>query len=272
MIILLLIICLFTVSPGNDLPPEGFPENVEEPAYKVLYESGFYEQAIELLQTKIKAVPDSADMEYLKYLAFCFTAIEQKDSAEVVFLRLLGIDKSFYLDTILTSPIILDVFNSAKEKLALSNDSTGNMAVTEDSLKEDSDTFVQAEAVLQVHSGSIAAEVSDTSGVVLTTRNDWYNIPLCFVPLGITQFQYHKPVRGILFSVLQVAGIGAGIWAYHKMKNSYNPEYGWYSGNRSEYERYSLICRTSMLMFTGVYAGTVADGLVLNLKSRKGKK
>ncbi|NLP03605.1 MAG: tetratricopeptide repeat protein [Fibrobacter sp.] len=272
MIILLLIICLFTVSLGDDLPPEGFQETGEEPAYKVLYESGFYEQAIELLQTKIKAVPDSADMEYLKYLAFCFTATEQKDSAEAVFLRLLDIDKGFYLDTILTSPKILDVFMSAEEKLALYNDFTGSMAVTEDSLKENSDTSVQAEAGLQVQSDSAAAEVNDTSGEVLKTRNDWYSIPLCFVPLGVTQIQYHKPVRGILFSVLQVAGIGAGIWAYHKMKNSYDPEYGWYSGNRSEYERYSLICRTSMLIFTGVYAGTVADGLVLNLKSRKGKK
>ena len=188
------------------------------------------------------------------------------------FLRLLDIDKGFYLDTILTSPKILDVFMSAEEKLALYNDFTGSMAVTEDSLKENSDTSVQAEAGLQVQSDSAAAEVNDTSGEVLKTRNDWYSIPLCFVPLGVTQIQYHKPVRGILFSVLQVAGIGAGIWAYHKMKNSYDPEYGWYSGNRSEYERYSLICRTSMLIFTGVYAGTVADGLVLNLKSRKGKK
>ena len=41
------------------------------------------------------------------------------------------------------------------------------MAVTEDSLKENSDTSVQAEAGLQVQSDSAAAEVNDTSGEVL---------------------------------------------------------------------------------------------------------
>jgi hypothetical protein len=85
---------------------------------KKLYDSGSYINA-ELQARRVveeKDLPDSLRVQFEKYIAFSLVAQDRSDDAMAHFQNALKIDSTFSLDTVLTSPKILAVFERAKSR------------------------------------------------------------------------------------------------------------------------------------------------------------
>ena len=76
------------------------PAASEEPVYKVFFESGYYSQALDYIETRLPSVPDSQWVDHQKYRAFCLIVLGMRDSAVQVFELLLDRDRDFELDPI----------------------------------------------------------------------------------------------------------------------------------------------------------------------------
>ena len=90
-------------------------------AIKNLFDNGSYISA-ELQARRVledKHVSDSTRVQLEKYLGFALVAQGKNESAEEHFINALRLDSSLTLDPVLTSPKILTVFESAKEKYRL---------------------------------------------------------------------------------------------------------------------------------------------------------
>ncbi len=85
-------------------------------ATESLFDSGSYISA-ELQSRRMledRSLPDSARVQFEKYVAFSLVAQEKKESAIDHFVDALEIDSTFTLDQVLTSPKILSVFEAAR--------------------------------------------------------------------------------------------------------------------------------------------------------------
>jgi tetratricopeptide (TPR) repeat protein len=101
-ITLLVGVVLICQIPAQDDKKDIVTAKKDEPAYKVLFESGFYQEAIDYLETRLREAPDSNFQEHAKYLAFCLILTGRADEAGTVFQDILEKDLEFALDPIRT--------------------------------------------------------------------------------------------------------------------------------------------------------------------------
>jgi hypothetical protein len=221
----------------------------------VLYENGFYKEAIELLYTKIKERPDSLNLEYLQYLAFCYIAGNEPDSASAVIVKILDADSSFFPDTIATSPKILRAFSDARNLRRAPHRPEPPPSA--------------ADTVPQPSPLAAAAAVPSPRAVPehlfsqkASLPSDWRRYMLYCMPGGTGQFYRHYPGRGVMALALQAMGLAAGYWAYGKREDAYDSNYGWNSGNREEYIKYSRLSLAGFCIFLTAYAISVSENFI----------
>lgn len=236
-----------------------------EPAYKVFYENGFYDEAIELLRSKIKTPLSPADSELIKYKAYCFIGSGKNDSAIAAFFTLLNIDSSFYLDPVLTSPKIIAVYNEAIAKWKKNKD-IAEAKLTQFPEKQSGVTGNQ----------NIEKNVSELlivgSDVLMPHFNStWYQYPLCVLPGGVNQFYKKRAVYGAVTLALQTAGVLVAYGCYKKRDSHYDEKYGWYDGNRGDYIRYGVISKIGLGTFAITYTLSVIDNF-LHMKKKVHQK
>jgi hypothetical protein len=233
-----------------------------EPAYKVFYENGFYHEAIELLRTKIAERPDTVNSDYFTYLAFCYTASGQQDSAIDAFCTILDNDSAFFLDTITTSPKILHVFTDAQTQWSARRSSPDRSSLPVALLEP-----LPSKAANPVEV-SVDTALGPSLGPELKTTG-WRYFAFACIPGGAGQFYNHHPIRGSVLLALQAIGLAVGYWSYQKRGDYYDAQYGWGDWNRNEYEKYSDFSKAGFGVFITAYAFSVADCIIHIRKTRR---
>jgi hypothetical protein len=228
-----------------------------ESKYKELYENGFYDEAIALLQSKIRERPESTDIESFSYLAFCYIVSGRPDSAAPVFTRILDADSSFSLDTISISPKILEGFQSARERWRMRH---------AQSIKPADTVASKAPVAVPVQIPAIPAIVPLAPAPV---RDDWYRYALYAMPGGTGQFYNRHPVRGTVFLVLEAIGIVGAYWAFEKKEAVWDSNHGLDDSNRHTWERYSTMAKAGVGFSLTIYAIGVADCIIDNGKTNR---
>ena len=112
-----IIFALLLVFPSSlsAQPAEGPDRPLAEA--KLLYDSGKYQEAFKELAPLIrqgKEYDPKTMAEIYKYLAFCYSAYNQKDLSKKQFKNALKYDPNLVLNPVTTSPKIMEIFNEAK--------------------------------------------------------------------------------------------------------------------------------------------------------------
>jgi hypothetical protein len=217
----------------------------DAPVYEVLFEKGFYSEAIEYLEVKLQAAhPDTNIQEYQKYLAFCYILTEQKHRAKILFRDILNRDYTFTLDPIRTSPKIYKVFHAAQ------NQWKGENKVRVDSLRQVADSAVKA-ALKQE-----GLQASGTETFSKSLFSPWYRAPLYVTPFGSGQFYNRQTKKGLALFLIQSLSLGSSIWAFNKRyRDFHDDETGWQTGH----VKYSNIHRIQFGVFLLAYGYSVFD-------------
>jgi tetratricopeptide (TPR) repeat protein len=241
---------LISQTPAQEDKKDIVTAKKDEPAYKVLFESGFYQEAIDYLETRLREAPDSNFQEHAKYLAFCLILTGRANEAGTVFRDILEKDPGFSLDPIRTSPKIYEVFSAARSQWA-----SARPAAAPDTLAA-SDTAVAP--------APVAAAAPAEPDIVPATlpppaARPWYRIPVCLAPGGAGQFYHRQNVKGTVFAGLQAAGLGLSIWAFSQK----DPDYGWTPDN----ENYNILFRVQFGVFAAAWAAGVIDALLFERKA-----
>jgi tetratricopeptide (TPR) repeat protein len=211
----------------------------DEPAYKVLYESGFYLEAIDYLETRLREAPDSNFQEHARYLAFCLILTGRIGEAEKVFRDILEKDPGFSLDPIRTSPKIYEVFSAARTQWASARPAAP-------------DTADAPEPVVTAAPAPAQPDIAPAPLPPPAVR-PWYRIPVCLAPGGAGQFYHGQKIRGAVLAGLQAVGLGLSIWAFSQK----DPDYGWTPDNES----YNILFRVQFGVFAAAYVAGVVDAL-----------
>jgi hypothetical protein len=228
-----------------------------EPAYKSLYENGFYSQAIEDLSGKIKSSPDSLKQEYYRYLAYSYIATERIVEARALFMEMLVADSAFTLDPVRTSPKIYEVFRAAL-----------------------SEWQKQHQPVLPDSSAAIPLVVRDTASrpapqppaYAANPKKaplEWVYIPVSLLPGGAGQFYNGANLKGAAISGVQAVCLGLAAWSYQKKNDSYSDRFGWYQDNKGQYETYLRLTQAGVVSFTVGYLYGICDALLHHKKQTK---
>lgn len=254
---LLAIVLLASVAPAAEDERQLVASQEDEPAYKVLFESGYYEEAVEYL----RGVSDSSDTNWRErqtYLAFSLIMTGQRDSAIGVFTSILWRDSTYKLDPIMTSPKLFKVYHMARsrwEKNREPVDSSSTASPPPDTTAQQSDS-------------PPTPEVS-TNNVVPTVPRDWYRVPMYAVPPA-GQFYNRRIPKGIALLLLQTGGIAASVWAHNKRWEYYqDPGCGWCEENLEENRRYSALQRSGFAIFALSYLYGVVDAAVDGRRQRR---
>ena len=229
-----------------------------EPAYKVFYENGFYTEAMELLRSKIKEHPESTNIDYLTYIAFCYAASGRPDSASTTFSSILDLDSAFYLDTITTSPKILSTFQNTRSIWRNRHPQSTQPA----------DSVHPAKPLVSIPAQPPVPVVAPKPAPL---QRDWYRYALFCLPAGAGQFYNRQPVRGILFLALQAVGAIGGYWALEKRDGVWDAHYGLGESNRPSWEKYSTMAKTGFSVSLTFYAFSIADCIIDNMKHDRGE-
>jgi hypothetical protein len=228
--------------------------------YKELYENGYYSEAIALLYEKIRERPESTNIDYRSYLAFCYTASGKSDSAAAVFLTILNSDSTFSLDTITTSPKILAEFNHSRE--------TWRAARQRPSIKTDTTAAVRPVAVAPVN---LPPEPPPAIPEMPSLENDWYRYFFYAAPGGTGQFYNQKPARGVIFLALETIGLAGTIWAQNQRDKLWDRETGITDKNAAAAQHYYNMGLAGEGFFIAVYATGVLECIIDNGKTRRAK-
>jgi tetratricopeptide (TPR) repeat protein len=255
---LLITVCLCAgVYSAPDTLRQAIDTGNAEPAYKVFYENGFYREAIELLRAKIAERPDTVNPDYCTYLAFCYIASGRQDSAIDIFITLLNSDSAFYLDTVTTSPKIIQVFTDSRtqwrDRKAMPDQPS---SPTEATGEKPTDTAVPQSVTRDTVPASVLLQPAEPRPM------DWGGYAIACAPGGAGQFYHHRPVHGGVFLALQVIGLAVGYWAFNKRDDFYDSQYGWGDWNRHEYERYSDFSKAGFCIFIGAYIVSTAECII----------
>ncbi|OGJ87315.1 MAG: hypothetical protein A2350_03465 [Candidatus Raymondbacteria bacterium RifOxyB12_full_50_8] len=243
-ILLAIFACIAGLAYADEEQKELVPAKTQDPAYKVLFESGFYNEAIDYLEAKILDRQDSGRQDYMRYLAFSYILVNRLPEARAVFSAMLDEDSTFVLDSVLTAPNLYDVFTSARIEWR-----------TRHSLKPAEPGSEAAPAA--------SLRPADTVPLVMARSGaSWYRAPVCLLPAGAGQFQAGSKVKGGAMLVVQTLALGVSIWAYNKRQNYYHPDYGWYAGNIDENRTYGNLYRASFGVFAGAYLYSIVDGFL----------
>ena len=238
------------------------------PDYRTLYEEGFYQEAITLIDHIVSG--DSAcGREPLRYLAFCHIARGDREQGENAFERLLDCDPQFRCDSLFTSPKILDVFNGVLErhlqKQSLSD--RGSPADTLSAISPDT-TAVSAPPALPdsslIRPAAAPGALPTPDEAAISVSVATHRLPVrylpAFLPGGGGQFMQRQWIKGALFLAVQAAAAGGYVWAYHTRQSYYDPVYGWSaSRNETAYNRYTSYARLGFGVCIGTYTFSVID-------------
>ena len=238
------------------------------PLYQQLYEEGFYDTAITLLDSLI-ASDSAGGRELLRYLAFCHIARGDGEAGVSVFERIFDLEPGFRLDTLLTSPKILKVFHRALERHEAKKPPPDTVASSEavspvekepgDTTGGDIDTVASAvhrDAASGKDTGKVAA--TDLTMKETLTRPHVKYVP-GLLPGGTGQFYHRQWIKGALLLTAQAAALAGCVWSYHTRQSYYDHRYGWYPGNRVAYNRYTNYTRLGSAVFIGAYTFSVVD-------------
>jgi hypothetical protein len=227
----------------------------EEPAHKVLFESGFYAEALEYLDGRIESADSSEWQEYQKYRAFCLILTGQRERADTVFCSMLDRDSSFALDPLMTSPKIYEVYFAAKQSWRARNPFPAD-AARGDTLSADS-ARGPADSSSAGAGRTAAVERGDTAA-----GDEWYRVPLYFLPGASGQFYNRDVKKAVPLLAVQTLGLVGSIVTYAARSSHYHDDYGWYEGNAREYENYTTAYRVEFSVFLVSYVYSVVDAFV----------
>jgi hypothetical protein len=237
------------------------------PVYRTLYEEGFYQEAITVLDS-LSAADSGCSVDLLQYLAYCHIARGDRTTGEQVFERLLGCDPHYRCDTLFTSPKILAVFSAAltrysdlqqKTDAAASADSNKVSAPVPAAATPDAPVTQPANRAA-AHTGLLPAPDSAGRSVAGSSRGSLLRRVPGLLPGAAGQFTQRQWVKGMLLLAVQAAAMGGYVWAYHTRQSYYDPVYGWYPPvNEAAYKRYTAYARVGCTVFIGAYTFSVID-------------
>ena len=237
---------------GSSAAQDSIPPSSEEAFYKILYEQGFYEEAIRFIDSSSAGTPPGN--ERLFCLASCHIARGDTAAGAAVFNRMLDGDSSLRLDTLLTPPKILQVF-TAVQAARRSHVAAGKIA------SETAEAAAPDSGSLSIPS---AGESTGIGTIVLKpVLPPLLRYPLGFVPGGIGHFRQRSFLRGTLLLLAQGAAAGGCCWAYRKRQSFYDATYGWTGKNREVYNHYTGYCRLGLTVLACTYTFEIIDYFVI---------
>jgi hypothetical protein len=222
-------------------PQEMKPSQGEEPVYKLLFESGFYKEAIEFLEEKAKNPLDTACATYNRYLFLCYLLNNQTPRAVQLLNSLFDRDSLFTLDSVSAPPNAYSIFLDTK------------LAWQQDKKKKALAAFIAAESLKTVVRVSAKAQVQRLSPL---------RAGLYCVPFGTGQFIKHDKRKATLLLFVEGATLGMSLWAYNERAKSYSPEYGWYSNNQRTNHLYLNFYRVQFGIFAAAHLYGVLDAFL----------
>jgi hypothetical protein len=245
--ILLLILCFPAVGRADDTSA-----TPDEPFYRLLYEQGFYDEAIALLDS-LAAADTSGNRELLLYLASSYIARGDADSGASVFRRMLAADPAYRLDTIMTPPKILEVFRNVRNEFE-------TRTAPPDTVKTEPDSGAPEPVAAVVDSpdtGAVSSLALPGADRSIEGPHPVLRYSFGILPGGAGQFFQRKPIRGALILAAQIGAAAGCYWAYRTRESYRHSRYVWYDGNREAYERYTGYARLGI----GVAIGSYTFGL-----------
>jgi hypothetical protein len=219
---------------------------IEIPRYQLLYEEGFYTEAIAVLDSLI--TEDAVfSPEHHYALAACYIARGDRDSGATVFERMFNSDSTYLLDTLLTPPKIRAVFLDVQRRRTAQ--------------RSDSVVATAEKKSTQYLVGMDVADNTLTSADTLTVKvaPPFFQRIAGVFPCGIGAFYQRKPVHGVLIALTQLGAVAGCVWAYQTREKLYHERYGWYHGNKEVYNRYTNYTRGGAGIFIGSYAFGILD-------------
>ncbi len=229
----------------------------EEPVYKVLFESGYYSQALDYIEARLPDAADSLWQQYQRYRAYCLILLDRREQARAVFIAILDRDATFSLDPIRTSPKIYEVYHQARllwQERQPQPDTADSAAPTAalDTSRTDSASADTARGTVDLMTDSL-----------MRSEPPLRRAPLYLLPFGVGQFANGQRTKGWVILGTQAACLAASVVSYVKRDDYYDPRYGWYEGNREPYEDYTLAFRIDFAGFALAYLYGVVDGFVV---------
>lgn len=251
----LLAILVLSATLSAETGGEMVPSSPEEPVYKVLFESGFYAQALEYIESRLDNLPDSSWVEHRKYGAFCLILLERRDEAVEAFGQILTRDPSFNLDPIYTSPKIYEVFRDAQKQWQALHPPADTVST---------DTVAVDTAAPSDTAQAVALLMQDTLEPPVTRA------PLYLLPGGVGQFHNGQRAKGFVLLGIQLAGLVGSVATYQYRDNLQDPDYGWYEGNRDDLDTYTTAYRLEFGVFLAAYLYSVIDAFATG--GREGRR
>jgi tetratricopeptide (TPR) repeat protein len=255
---------ILLMQPGTT-SAEDATTTASEPAYQLLYEQGFYQDAITLLDSLID-LDTAVNFERHYYLAASYIARGDRDSGAAVFAQMFEYDSLYQLDTLFTPPKILEVFQEVQKQRLTSSAPSSAVEQTE------------VPSPVSVQNDSTSFAVSDTGRLTVsydsisTGVHPVLRISIGVLPGGIGAFYQKKPLRGALVLAAQVAAVAGSIWAYRTRQTYWSETYGWMPGeNDAAYNRYTNYARVGYAVFIGSYTFSIIDYFTTIKKRRAAK-
>ena len=103
-----------TVPPADLTTPVSLSDTDTAYNYKNLYENGFYEDAIRILEADLNEKEKNMTEEPLQILAFSYIIVGRRNDAFSIFKKILAYNPDFILDPILTPPRFYELFHEAR--------------------------------------------------------------------------------------------------------------------------------------------------------------
>jgi hypothetical protein len=242
-ILLSLILCAGTVAQDS---PEGKGASLPQDTtynYKSLYENGFYEEAVKILESMVKGPHDTMGEEPLKTLAFAYILLNRQAEAVAVFKELLSRNPEFSLDPIVTPPRFFEVFHQSRMEWQMSPEGRAMLLrrkAVEDSLR-----------------------LALFNSAMRESRDPAYvRVPVCLLPGGAGQFYHRQYLKGGLLLAAQTAFLGAAVWSYNQRQGLKDPQFGWTAANQDANLRYVNYMRIEFGLFSLAYLGGAVEAFL----------
>lgn len=252
-ILLLLLLAVGGNAFSESTSKEMAPVEDGQPAFQVLYENGFYQEAIDYLEQRVKDTHDPDWQIHHQYLAFSYVIVGKADSAIAVFHAILSRDPAFTLNPITTSPKIYEVFVKARDAF--------NPAKAEPDEGFDIPRLPRTTTDVSVADTADALPASIPFPV--------YRYPLLAAPGGIPQFLERRKKAGAWLLGLQVVGLAGTFVTLHLRQNLRLPNQGWTSKNIGKGDLYLNLARVQFGLFLCSYGFGITDAILHVKRSTK---
>ncbi len=229
---------LFLAGVSASLEREMVAASAEEPVFKVLFESGYYTEAIEYLNAKLVDSTDTSRTDYLRYLGSSYAMAGDSARAVDAFRRMLDLDSLVRLDSISAPPRIFAAFIAAR---LASEDAIHSPPVSLPILRKDIPPIAEIKQEKRVNGTALA---------------------IYLMPGGAGQFYNRQYRKGTLLMCLQGLGLASSLWAYQQRQQLYDPDRGWYSENADAGLSYLRYGQIHFGLFCGSYLYSIIDAVV----------